>query len=187
MNPLCLKVPALRVDCQADASLDFSIRSTTNLLLDTGFCLDFSYQVNDDLQESSRLHVTNNLTDYVQSLSESVFHKEKPDNNCVNLKSATCVQCDKLQIDLTNVNSDFATVSKLSYHLEKRTQEQEELISLLKQCNIYHNRNAANSIVVAPSLSKNLNPATSYINNNSTSSRDHKKPAMNPLTHSTKR
>lgn len=39
-----------RKDFQADASFDFSSRSTSNSLLDIGLSLDFGYQVNVDLR-----------------------------------------------------------------------------------------------------------------------------------------
>ncbi|KAG5875659.1 hypothetical protein JTB14_009270 [Gonioctena quinquepunctata] len=55
-----------------------------------------------------------------------------------------CKQCSEVNLELISLRSEFEAVSKLAFHLEKRTQEQDELISLLKQSKKYD----SNSIII---------------------------------------
>ncbi|KAG5895748.1 hypothetical protein JTB14_029518 [Gonioctena quinquepunctata] len=59
--------------------------------------------------------------------------------------------CDK--VVCTKISADFETLKKLTYHLEKRTQEQEDLILLLKEkCNFLRDNTNIND--TQPSVEK---------------------------------
>lgn len=61
-----------------------------------------------------------------------------------------CRQCEKLLNSNKLLKSELDSISKLSFHLEKRTQEQEDLIALLKQS---YNGNCLQNNSMGPSAS----------------------------------
>uniref|UniRef100_A0A6P7FFZ3 Uncharacterized protein LOC114329013 n=1 Tax=Diabrotica virgifera virgifera TaxID=50390 RepID=A0A6P7FFZ3_DIAVI len=69
---------------------------------------------------------------YINKIGE--FINSKSDNKSYDLvDNITCSHCDTLSDRTITIKKELDAVSKLTYHLEKRCQEQEDLIFLLKQ------------------------------------------------------
>lgn len=73
------------------------------------------------------------MIDYVTKLRKKLVIDSVSDNFQNSVENITCDQCDGLNNKLNSLKNELDAVSKLSFHLEKRTQDQEDLILLLKQ------------------------------------------------------
>ncbi|KAG5896848.1 hypothetical protein JTB14_024187 [Gonioctena quinquepunctata] len=88
---------------------------------------------------------------YIRKIGEHIDTESEKSHNSV--EDVICARCEKVSGNNSSLKKELETVSKLSYHLEKRCQEQEDLIYLLKQLN-----NGLNSKrLVAPSTSNRVN------------------------------
>ncbi|KAG5866871.1 hypothetical protein JTB14_030168 [Gonioctena quinquepunctata] len=67
-----------------------------------------------------------------------------------------CIHCEQLAKDHSALKKELDCVSKLTFHLEKRTQEQEDLILLLKQFN-----NSDKRVPITASIDNDLNSTNS--------------------------
>ncbi|KAG5878449.1 hypothetical protein JTB14_009781 [Gonioctena quinquepunctata] len=88
---------------------------------------------------------------YIRKIGDHIDTESEKSHNSV--EDVICARCEKVSGNNSSLKKELETVSKLSYHLEKRCQEQEDLIYLLKQLN-----NGLNSkTLVAPSTSNRVN------------------------------
>ncbi|KAG5896953.1 hypothetical protein JTB14_024800 [Gonioctena quinquepunctata] len=116
--------------------------------------------------------VTNiQLVNYVNKLSNinNRNSAEEKFNDCQN--NLICASCDNNVEDLEIARSDLSSISKLAFHLEKRTQEQEDHILLLKQCNNFNIVEKSTTPSCSTSSSSPIN-----VKNNSGPDPDDKKP-----------
>ncbi|KAG5892046.1 hypothetical protein JTB14_036142 [Gonioctena quinquepunctata] len=90
-------------------------------------------------------------------------------NDCQN--NLICASCDNNVENLERARSDLSSISKLAFHLEKRTQEQEDLILLLKQ---YNNFNIVEKSATPSCSTSSSSPIN--VKNNSGPYPDNKKP-----------
>ncbi|KAG5882307.1 hypothetical protein JTB14_025295 [Gonioctena quinquepunctata] len=67
-----------------------------------------------------------------------------------------CIHCEQLAEDHSALKKELDCVSKLTFHLEKGTQEQEDLILLLKQFN-----NSDKRVPITASIDNDLNSTNS--------------------------
>ncbi|CAH1099030.1 unnamed protein product [Psylliodes chrysocephalus] len=92
------------------------------------------------------------LLKYVSGKSEKLINSDSDKLHASHV-SITCEQCEKRMEKIEFMNSELNNVSKLSFHLEKRTQEQADLIFLLKQQHSSFNPNNSTTVPVTPSTS----------------------------------
>ncbi|KAL3277498.1 hypothetical protein HHI36_012844 [Cryptolaemus montrouzieri] len=83
------------------------------------------------LTNGSNKDQVNEFVNNQHDINEFFIEKRK------NLKSATCEQCCRLSTEVRSIKNDLELVSKLSFHLEKRTEEQAGMITFLKK-EVYH-------------------------------------------------
>ncbi|KAG5863885.1 hypothetical protein JTB14_031657 [Gonioctena quinquepunctata] len=87
---------------------------------------------------------------YKRKIGEHIDTESEKSHNSV--EDMICAQCEKVSGNNSSLKKELETVGKLSYHLEKRCQEREDLIYSLKQLN-----NGLNSKTLAPSTSNRVN------------------------------
>ncbi|KAL3283833.1 hypothetical protein HHI36_018004 [Cryptolaemus montrouzieri] len=79
------------------------------------------------LTNGSTKDLVNEFVNNQRDMNEIFIEKRK------NLKSATCEQCCRLSTEVRSNKNNLELVSKLSLYLEKRTEEQVEVISFLRK------------------------------------------------------
>ncbi|CAG9815521.1 unnamed protein product [Phaedon cochleariae] len=95
------------------------------------------------------------LVKYVNKLSGNAQNSSEEENFHDTMENITCKDCVKTQGENVALKKESEYVSKLSYHLEKRTQEQEDLILLLKQ--------QLNTKIITPHVVTSINENTNSI------------------------